>query len=76
MESFFLFVFFLSFCLGFSFSPVNAIGSERERTMKEEVKYLLTKKRERSVFIGIGVVVVCWTGGGLFFLLHLSQRSR
>lgn len=63
MESFFVF-FFLSFCLGFSFSPVNAIGSERERTMKEEVKYLLTKKRERSIFIGIGVV------------LDLSQRSR
>lgn len=29
-------------------------GASRERSMREEVKYLLTKKRERSVSFGIG----------------------
>lgn len=41
-----------------SWPSQNAIGSEsgasRERSMREEVKYLLTKKRERSVSFGIG----------------------
>jgi hypothetical protein len=56
----------LSFCLFvfcLFFSPGNVIGSARERTMKEEVKYLLTKKR-KECFIGIGGSVgrrVCYT---------------